>query len=185
MPIDAEPLSCPFCGSPVGARVRVCRHCRAERRGAPGMTPKQFRWFVLLWGLLAVPLLALAVYLAALPWTRTGTPPGYALALIGAHEAQPQARCRVVVFDSTGQRKEQLTDGPCGGPGAAEPPARTAGGTGGAPSREMRRLASALHSAIALAGGALACWLLLPLLRLQFRRRAAVTWVRRVAQGHP
>lgn len=180
-----EPLSCPFCGSSVGPRGRVCPHCRAERRSAPGMTPRQFRWFALLWASLALPLLAVAFYLAALPWTRTGAPPGYALSLVGAPEAAPQARCRVVMFEPDGQRSEQVTDGPCGSAAAAGTPDRAAAASGSPPAPSTRRLASVLHSTIALVGGALACWLLLAPLRWLFRRRAASTWVRRFAQGHP
>ncbi|HYD76029.1 hypothetical protein [Ramlibacter sp.] len=180
-----EPLSCPFCGASVGLRVRVCPHCRAERRSAPGMTPRQFRWFALLWASLALPLMVLAVYLAVLPWTRTGAPPGYALSLVGASEAAPQARCRVVVFEPNGQRSEQVSDGPCGSAGAAGTPGRAAAASSDPPAPSARRLASVLHSTIALAGGALACWLLLAPLRRLFRRRAAFTWVRRLAQGHP
>lgn len=181
MSAPAGQLSCPFCGTTVGARARACVHCRAERRGASSMTPQRFRLFVLSWGLLALPLMAFAFYLAALPWTRTGTPPGYALSLVGAHEARLESRCRTVVFDSKGQRSEALSDGPCGGAGTGAQPIRTAAGRGDSPSPSTRRLAAVLHSTIALASGAAACWLLLAPLRLLFRRRATPTWVRRVA----
>lgn len=180
MPAPTHPMECPFCGSPVSARVRVCGHCKAERRRAPGMTPLRFQLFVALWCVLSVPLMAFAFYLAALPWTRTGTPPGYALSLVGASGAQVQARCRVVVFDSRGQRSERLSDAPCGAAnsGATAAPAATQPTP---PPQSTLRLASALHSTVALAGGALACWLLMAPLRLLLRRRAASSWVRRVA----
>src|SRR5687768_9159935 len=105
MSAPAHQLNCPFCGSPLAARVSVCRNCNAQRRSsAPGMTPARFQLFVALWCVLSVPLMAFALYLAALPWTRTGTPPGYALSLLGVSEAPVPARCRVVEFDSHGQR---------------------------------------------------------------------------------
>ncbi len=180
MPAQTHQLNCPFCGSPLSSRVRVCRSCKAQRRSTPGMTPMRFRLFVALWCSLSIPLMAFAFYLAALPWTRTGTPPGYALSLVGAPDARMQARCRVVVFDSQGQRSEQLSDAPCDAP-AADAKALPAAAPSGPPPQSTLRLASALHSTVALAGGILACWLLLAPLRMLLRRRGPGGWVRRVA----
>ena len=179
MSAPAHQLTCPFCGSPLAARVRVCSNCKAQRRSTPGMTPARFRLFVALWCLLSIPLMVFAFYLAALPWTRTGTPPGYALSLLGASEASVQARCRVVEFDSLGQRSERLSDSPCH-PAAGGATAASAAHPVGALPQSTSRLASALHSTVALAGGALACWLLLLLLRLLLRGSGPARWVRRV-----
>ena len=178
MSASAHQLNCPFCGSPLAARVRVCGNCKAQRRSAPGMTPARFRLFVALWCVLSIPLMAFAFYLAALPWTRTGTPPGYALSLLGASDAL-QPRCRVVEFDSHGQRSEQLSDSPCNGTATGAATASAADQASALPQSTLR-LASALHSTVALAGGALACWLLLLLLRLLLRGSGPARWVRRV-----
>ncbi|WBY02418.1 hypothetical protein PE066_02465 [Ramlibacter tataouinensis] len=180
MPAPAVELNCPFCSTPLAARLRICPHCKAERRSAAGMTPVRFQLFVALWSGLALLLMAFALYLAALPWTRTGSPPGYALALLGANPAGPGSRCRLVVFHADGRRSEATSDSPC------EPTAQRASGASeaietAAPSTSTRRLAAAIHGALCLAGGALAGWLLLAPLRLLFRRRGAGNWVRRVA----
>lgn len=179
MNTPADELTCPFCGTPLAARVRVCHQCKAERRSQAGMTPARFRLFVGMWCVLSIPLMAFAVYLAALPWTRTGTPPGYALSLLGASDARVQARCRVVVFDSRGQRSEQLSDTPCNTSTTGAAAAATATQSGTHPQSTLR-LASALHSTVALAGGALLCWLLLAPLRALMRRGRPGNWVRRV-----
>lgn len=179
MNAPADELNCPFCGTPLAARVRVCPQCKAERRSQAGMTPMRFRLFVATWCALSIPLMAFAVYVAALPWTSTGTPPGYALSLLGASDARVPAGCRVVVFNSQGQRSERLSDTPCntstGGSAAAA--ASTQAGTH---PQSTLRLASALHSTVALAGGALLCWLLLVPLRTLMRRGRPGSWVRRV-----
>lgn len=155
------------------------------------MTLRQFRLFVALWCLLAVPIMGFALYLAAVPWTRTGSPPGYALSLVGAPDARLEPRCRLVVFVANGRRSEVVTEAPCGTrvpalqtSGTAEADLQAAGPHGPRHAdigTTTRRLASALHSTIAVGGGVLACWLLMAWLRLLMRRRGPGSWVRRVA----
>jgi hypothetical protein len=167
-------LHCPFCHAELPDRAAVCQRCQARRHVRSGMSLRGFRWFVACWLALAVPLMLLALWVALVPWLPRGEPPGYALALVGARPVETVPRCRVEVVDAAGRTSQALSDGPCGTASATAP-------AHAQPEITTLRMAAAVHSALTLAAGAFACWVLLRLLRRPFLQRSAPSWVRRAA----
>lgn len=171
-------LQCPFCHAAIGARDAVCRQCRAEKRTRAGMSPSGFRWYFSLWVMLVVPVMFAALWLAAVPWTPSGEPPGYAMAIIGARPAQPAPRCVMQVLDASGRMTEVVTDGACGGTATAAP-RKAEDSMPRGQDKSTLRMAAAVHSTLALATGLLVSWLLLRAMRKPFLRRIEPSWVRR------
>lgn len=173
-------LRCPFCQAVLAPHVTVCHRCRAQRRVRTGMSPNGFRLFVASWLALALPAMAVACYVGFAPWSPSGTPPAYAMALIGAKAApEDLVRCRVEVIEPGGGKSVRLLEGPCGVSASSESgPEAT---SEAAASLTQKRLATALHSALCLFAGVLFSAAILPLLRLAFLRKSKPSWVRRVA----
>lgn len=169
-------LQCPFCHAAIGARDAVCRQCRAEKRTRAGMSPSGFRWYFGLWVTLVVPVMVAALWLAAVPWTRSGEPPWYAMAIIGARPAQPEPRCVMQVLDASGRITEVVTHGACGSTATAAPAEETMPRS---QDRSTLRMAAAVHSTLTLSTGLLVSWLLLRAMRKPFLRRIEPSWVRR------
>lgn len=175
-------LRCPFCRTVLAPHVSACHRCHAQRQARPaGMSPRRFGAFVACWLALALPLMAAALVVGLVPWRPGGQPPSYALALIGAKaSADERVRCRLEVVQPDGRVRTEWVDGACSGP-TAPASAAAAALSGTAPTLTQRRIATALHSAIAIGLGAAAGLGLLPLLRRAFLRKAAPRWVRRAA----
>ncbi|WP_167772517.1 hypothetical protein [Ramlibacter henchirensis] len=169
-----DELRCPFCRTVLAPHVTVCHRCKAQRRTRRGMSPRGFRMFFAIWMALALPLMGAACFVGFAPWGPAGSPPPYALALIGAKpSADEVVRCRVEVVEPDGRKTVKLLDAQCREPVAAAP-------AEGEPSPTQQRLATALHTALSLLTGLTLSVLLLPLVRLLFLRKSTPSWVRRV-----
>ena len=146
------------------------------------MTPGGFTAYAVLWLAFTAVIAALALRIALAPWIGGGTAPEYALALLGAREAAEPPGCRVTVRDLQGHAIQTIVAGSCD---AAE----AAAGRAPVPkpsalevaTLSQRRIASAMHSMLAVGLGLALAWLLRAALRGAFRRRAAgASWVLRV-----
>jgi hypothetical protein len=180
MTLPKVELRCPFCHAVLAPHVTVCHRCRAERRTRKGMSPLGFRLFAASWLMLALPIMAAACFAGFAPWGPTGSPPAYAMALIGAKpSAQDGVRCRIETIEPGGARSVRMVDGACGPASSASAP-REAGADAQA-SLTQKRVATALHTALCLLVGLIFSAALLPLLRLAFLRKASPSWVRRAA----
>lgn len=166
--------ACPFCQAPLPRRPRLARHCPAcgAEPARSAMSPRGFRWYAVLWlGCCAV-VLALAVAVAAEPWRARGSPPAYALALVGELPLPaPGADCRTELVDAQGRRSVVVQPGPCG--------ARPADPAAPVPDPTRLRMAAALHGLLVLGGAAALCLVLRSLLRRPFLRPVGGGWVRR------
>ena len=174
-------VRCPICHSLVHAEAKECEGCHARRSQRKGMTPRAFTAYALLWLALTAVIAALALRIALAPWIPGGTAPEYALAVLGAREAAEPPGCRVTVRDLDGHQIQTIVAGSCD---AAE----AAAGRAPAPKPSalelatvsQRRIASAMHSALALGLGIAVAMLLRTGLRRAFSRRVpSVAWVLR------
>lgn len=145
------------------------------------MTPRGFTAYAVLWLAFTAVIAALALRIALAPWVGGGTAPEYALALLGAREAAEPPGCRVTVRDLQGHPIRTIVAGSCDAAEAAagrapEPkPAAVETAT-----VSQRRIASAMHSTLAVGLGLALVALLRTALRRTFRRRAAgASWVLR------
>lgn len=180
-------IHCPFCNATIPARSRSCPYCKASRYGRQRMTPRGFSAFFAIWSSTTLVLAVLAIYIAFVPWLPYGETPDYALAVVGAKPAGPQAQrgCTIEVLDAQGRTAKVVTAGSCndvdasrvaaGGsapPRTAPPPQASAG---------LTFAANALHTLLTLAIGALLSWGWLRLLRRLFQRSGQPGWVRHAA----
>lgn len=171
-PMTTAP-ACPFCQAPLPRLARHCPACGAEPARS-AMSPRGFRWYAALWLACSAVVLALALAVAADPWRARGSPPAYALALVGEVPLPaPAADCRTELVDAQGRRSVVVQPGPCGAPAAGRPAPAPA------PDPTRLRMAAALHGLLVLAGAAALCLLLRALLRRPFLRPVGGGWVRR------
>ena len=171
----ATPLLCPFCHTELTKRDAVCKGCSARRHVRSGMSLQGFRWYVASWLVLSVPLMALTLFVALLPWLPHGETPGYAMTLVGARPIEGAPRCRVELVDAAGTRTEAVLESACGSQATA---AESSSAVQEA-SPALRRMAAAGHSTLGLVTGSLLCWGLLYALRRLFLLRSSPSWVRR------
>lgn len=179
MTVAKVELRCPFCRTVLAPHVVECHRCHAKRRTRRGLSPVGFHLFVAAWLGLAAPLVLGAFYIGFAPWMPSGTPPPYALALVGAKTSAAElVRCRVEVVEPGRRTTVQVLNGACNAdPGSAQAGASPAQ----APSLTERRVAAALHTLLSLLAGLSAAWGLLPLVRFAFLRKSNPSWVRRAA----
>ena len=174
-------VRCPICHALLHAEAKECASCHAQRSHRKGMTPRAFTAYAVVWLAFTAVIAALALRIALAPWVGAGTAPDYALALLGAREAAEPPGCRVTVRDLQGHQIQTIVAGSCD---AAE----AAAGRAPAPKPSVlenatvsqRRIASAMHSVLAVGLGVALAWLLRAALRRAFSRRAGgASWVLR------
>jgi len=180
MPAVLSCPTCPICHAWIAPRAVACPACKAQREPRLWMSPPAFRLYALLWLACSAVVLAFAIRIAAAPWLPTGEPPEYALWLLRATDAKPPPACRITVRDLSGHEVLITTADTCEG---ARPSRQAARAVDAAADTEraalLRTLASALHSALALALGAGVSWMLRNALRRAFRRPSGFAWVSR------